>query len=104
MKSFLAALAVCWLIGSPPAQADTPVQPPGAGIHPLCVVQLFAALRSDNPFQPVACDTLPGEQPIDVLPGQDAADLTYSSEVVGDRGLSEGFVAYTVAGHWPSGR
>ncbi|GGO76667.1 hypothetical protein GCM10011348_04420 [Marinobacterium nitratireducens] len=102
MNPVWAALLVCCLITTPKALAELPVQPPGAGIHPLCFVQLFAALRTEDPFQPVACDSLPGGQPVEILPGQDAADLTYSSEIFGETGRTRGFVAYTVAGHWPS--
>lgn len=102
MRSLVAAVALSWLCSIPQALAEAPVQPPGAAIHPLCFVQLFAALRTDDPFRPVACDPLPGDEPFEILPGQDAADLTYAAEVIGDQGLKEGFVAYTVAGHWPS--
>jgi len=103
MRSLFAAVALSWLCNVPQVLAEVPAQPPGAGIHPLCFVQLFAALRTEQPFQPVACEPLPSEQPVDILPGQDAADLTYAAEVVGEKGAREGYVAYTVAGHWPSG-
>ncbi|UTW12972.1 hypothetical protein [Marinobacterium rhizophilum] len=102
MRRFLMGLALSGLLSISPLNADDPVFPPGAAIHPLCFDQLLAGLTGDSPFSPVTCDAMPGKYPVVIFPGQDAADLTYTAQRRTDEGYARGFIAYAVAGHWPS--
>lgn len=102
MRQFLKGLVLSGLLSISPLKAGDSVFPPGAAIHPLCFDQLLSGLTGDNPFSPVTCDGMPGKYPVFIFPGQDAADLTYTAQRLTDEGYSQGFIAYAVAGHWPS--
>ncbi|WP_020681354.1 hypothetical protein [Marinobacterium rhizophilum] len=102
MRRFFAGLALLGLLSISPLSADDRVFPPGAAIHPLCFDQLLNGLTGDSPFGPVICDSMPGKYPVFIFPGHDAADLTYTAQRVSDEGYNQGFIAYAVAGHWPS--
>ncbi len=102
MRLFFAGLALLGLLSTPTQSADDRVFPPGAAIHPLCFDQLLSSLTGESPFGPVTCDGMPGKHPVFIFPGQDAADLTYTAQRVTAEGYSPGFIAYAVAGHWPS--
>jgi hypothetical protein len=102
MRRYFMGLALSSLLSISPLEADDRVFPPGAAIHPLCFDQLLSGLTGDSPFSPVTCDGMPGKYPVFIFPGQDAADLTYTAQRLTDEGYSRGFIAYAVAGHWPS--
>ncbi|MCP8689314.1 hypothetical protein [Marinobacterium sedimentorum] len=102
MRFFFAGLALLGLLSTLTLSAEEQVFPPGAAIHPLCFDQLLSGLTGDSPFSPVTCDGMPGKYPVFIFPGQDAADLTYTAQRITEEGYSRGFIAYAVAGHWPS--
>nr|WP_067295560.1 hypothetical protein [Marinobacterium profundum] len=102
MRLLFAGLALLGLLSTLTLSAEERVFPPGAAIHPLCFDQLLSGLTGESPFGPVTCDGMPGKYPVFIFPGQDAADLTYTAQRITEEGYSRGFIAYAVAGHWPS--